>query len=1518
MKRFRTFLVIAMLGVSLVAVEASSASAAVHHPFLSSFNGIETPGGSMNTQGVAVDNSASAAAGDVYVLDAEHSVVDRFEGGIAPGTFLGSITGPPEGLFTPGIFGQPGVNANGDLFVGDTAVHAVDEFSPTGVYVAPQILLSGPLGTSEPDAVAANGAGELLITAFNSNAVYKYDPGTSALSVFATGTAEPEGGFGFPQGVAVDNDPSSPASGDVYVVDSGKLTVDVFDSKGTYLSQLTGTPAGPFPEEDLAGAAVDPATGDLYVGSEHAVDEFSPTGVFISETRLPEEAYVHGVAIDAKTGHLYAGAGEHGVDVFDHAVTVADANISEATEIEPTSITVNGTVDPVGGPEVTSCRFEYGNSTNYGESAPCAPATPYSVPTAVSAHVTGLTPDTIYHVRIIVGNSNGTNFSQDITIETLGPPSIGEQYVDGITHATAVLHGNVNPHGNETTYHFEYGSTESYGSSTPDAVAGAGVTEVPVSAELSGLQIGATYHYRLVVSGDGSVLDGPDGTFTTEPVASVEGMFALAGPHDATLKAKIDDFGISSSCEVEYVTESQFASNGYAAPTLVQCTPQQLTGSSGELHAIARPTGLTTGTTYHFRFLVSNEYGEQRSPDETVTTFGLASFSMEDQEQESHPYTQAGGHPYLLTTNIKLITNTAHNGLAGPAGSLRDVRVHLPAGLIGNPLATEKCTRHDSERQACAGTTQVGEMTVQLAGNGSEPLDPAPLYNVVPPRGVAAEFSARFSKIGSAFIDGSVRTGSDYGLDADSLDITTLKPVVSIQVRIWGVPGDPSHDAERFCAEPGGYIPPPCSTTNATLRPFLTNPTSCSGQPLVAGIQADAYQAPGEFAELSSEMPAMTGCERLPFTPTITVQPEASAADSPTGLHVDLHIPQEENASGVAEAHLKDATVTLPAGVTINPANGGGLTGCSEAQIELHGPEPAKCPDASTVGTVELTSPLVNHTLHGSVYVAQQGNGGAAQGSNPFGSLLAIYIGIDDPETGVVVKVAGKVTLDPETGRLTNTFSNLPQLPFEDMKLDFVGGPRAPLVTPTTCGSYDASTSLASWAEPGSGVSPPIQPFTITSGPGASPCPSGAFAPAFTAGTQSAQAGSFTPFVLSFSRQDGEQGLSGLEATLAPGLLAKLAGVPLCGSPEVAAGACPAGSQIGTVTAFAGAGPAPISVQGQVYLTGSYNGGPFGEVVEVPAVAGPFNLGTVVVRGSIRINPSTAQATVVSDPFPTMLQGVRLTLKRVIVTLDRPGFSFNPTDCNQLAVTGTITGTGGASAPVSSPFEVANCAKLPFHPKFSASITGHASKANGAGLTVKVTSKGGPQPGGGEANIAKVKVALPIQLPSRLSTLQKACVAHTFEANPAACPADSNVGSATAVTPVLAKPLSGPAYLVSHGGAAFPDLEIVLQGEGITLILDGNTQIKKGITSSTFRTVPDAPISSFALVLPEGPHSVLGTNLPAKTKYNLCGRTLNMPTVITGQNGAVVKQTTKITPTGCPKKHKAKKAKRGPGKGKRH
>jgi len=886
---------------------------------------------------------------------------------------------------------------------------------------------------------------------------------------------------------------------------------------------------------------------------------------------------------------------------------------------------------------------------------------------------------------------------------------------------------------------------------------------------------------------------------------------------------------------------------------------------------------------------------------------------------DGSPDTQAGSHPYEATTSFAFDTKTDNFGQPVPDGDAKDIEVELPPGFIGNPDAVPRCPIGQFDvifntPFRCPADSQVGVASVTIAGLGESGADdspvpvPSPVYSLVPRAGAPVELG--FYAFGiPVVLSGRVRTGGDYGVTvaADNA-LTQSEEIYSSTLTIWGVPAESSHTAHRYCSE--RYYETGCPS-GGQLKPFLTLPTSCEG-PLTTTIRADSWQEPGIpkeafFLSHDNSTPPVPvgihGCGRLQFSPTIAVRPDTTAADSPAGLEVDLGVPQNEDPEGFAEADLKEATITLPAGMTVNPSAANGLAACSieqigfkrfdeQTQTEEFTPSPPSCPDASKLAGVEIKTPLLEETLEGSIYLARQD-------SNPFGSLLAIYLVAEDKAKGVLIKLAGEVHADPVTGQLAATFKKNPQLPFSDLKVQFFGGPRAALTNPATCGTYSTATALTPWSAPESG--PPATPpssFQVTSGPEGTPCPSPqSFAPSFATGmTGTARAGAFSPFSVTLSRQDGQQTLSRVSVQTPPGLLGMLSQVPLCGEAQANAGTCSAASQIGHTIVAAGVGPDPLYLpapgqpQNPVYLTGPYEGAPFGLSIVVPAVAGPFNLGTVVVRAAIHIDPRTAQVTVTSDPLPQMLQGIPLQVKTVNVLVDRPGFMFNPTNCNALSAGGTITGAGGASVKVSSPFQAHDCALLPFAPKFTISTQAKTSHARGASLDFKVVDRPG------QANIREVKVQLPKRLPARLTTLQKACTDTVFEANPAKCPAASDVGTAVAQTPVLPVKLAGPAYLVSHGGRAFPDLEIVLQGEGVTILLDGGTNIKKGITTSTFSTVPDAPISSFELRLPEGPHSALAAN------GNLCTGTPAMPTVTAGQNGAQIKETLRIKVTGCPKK----------------
>jgi hypothetical protein len=588
--------------------------------------------------------------------------------------------------------------------------------------------------------------------------------------------------------------------------------------------------------------------------------------------------------------------------------------------------------------------------------------------------------------------------------------------------------------------------------------------------------------------------------------------------------------------------------------------------------------------------------------------------------------------------------------------------------------------------------------------------------------------------------------------------------------------------------------------------------------------------------------------------------------------------------------------VTLPEGVAINPGQATGLVACQSAESGVDSDGPSSCPSASKVGVDEITTTLLKNKLEGNVYILQA--------DPPNLKLLVVAEG-----EGVDIKLVGDVHLDETTGQLVTTFEKTPELPFTDFKLSFSGGARAALVTPTGCGTFSTTSDFTPWSSPFVQDVFPSSTFAIDHGPGGTACPGGVlgFSPSLIAGSTTDQAGGFTNFSMLLTRGDGQQRIDGLRFTAPPGLTGMLSNVPLCSNAQAETNTCPEASRIGRSSVESGPGPYPLVVPepGQppapIYLTESYGGAPFGLSIVVPLHVGPFTLPTQRVRAKIEVDPVTAQLTVTTDPLPQVVAGVPTDLRAVDAVIEHPGFMINPTNCDTQAFTGTAYGTpppgvGGpsASAAISSHFQVGACQALKFTPKFAVSTSGRTSKASGASLTVKLTYPNMPQ--GSQANLRKVKVELPKPLPSRLTTLQKACTAQQFHANPAGCPSASIVGHAKAITPVLPVPLEGPAYFVSNGGEAFPNLIMVLQGYGLTVQLTGNTFINKaGVTSSTFPAIPDQPVTSFELTLPQGPHSALAAN------GNLCTSKLVTPNEFVGQNGATFTQNTRVTVTGCPK-----------------
>jgi hypothetical protein len=880
---------------------------------------------------------------------------------------------------------------------------------------------------------------------------------------------------------------------------------------------------------------------------------------------------------------------------------------------------------------------------------------------------------------------------------------------------------------------------------------------------------------------------------------------------------------------------------------------------------------------------------------------------------------QAGAHPDV-TTSFELTTRTPEHG----SGDLKDVRADLPPGLVGNTVGLPRCTMALAEASECPRDTIIGVAAVWLPGFGRST---EPVYDIEPSPGEPAAFI--FTVISFPVrLDTSVLSDGDYAVRVEASDLTEFVPVLGATVTIWGVPAE--HEGPgpiKLQVEQGqleGGLGGPAA--NVTRVPLLTNPTQCS-TPLTGRLEVDSWEEPGVFSGESVSLGTLSGCGALTFSGSMSMLPDTLEAGEPAGYDFSLHIPQGNDPEGLAQPNVQKVVTTLPMGTVISPSAAIGLKACSEEQF--FGPssergreqaaKPGSCPDASQVGTVSIRTPALALPLTGDVYLASPSCEPCSPADAQDGRMVRLFLQVvGEGESGIVVKLEGQGSINQQTGQITVTFYNDPQLPFSDLKLTLTGGSRAALANPRTCGSASTSLDLTPWSSPFTTNVSATSVFEVNED-----CITPKFNPSFVAGTTNIQAGEYTPFTVSFGRSDSEELLNGLQMQMPPGLLGSLANVPLCGEPQAAEGTCSQESLIGHVQVLTGPGPTPFLVTGgKVFLTGGYKGAPFGLSIVVPTVAGPYTLsgstgrGTVVVRAAINVDPITAALTITSDPLPTEFDGIPLQLKVVNVTIDRPDFTLNPTNCSKLSITGRLSSVESSGVSVASPYQATNCSALGFKPKFTATTSGRTSRRDGASLDVRLSYPHGSL--GSEANIAKVRVELPKQLPSRLSTLQKACVAATFEANPADCPAASVVGIARASTPILPVPLTGPVYFVSNGEEEFPNLIVVLQGYGVRIDLLGKTFIsKQGITSSTFDAVPDVPVNSFELYLPEGPNSALAANA------NLCKKALAMPTSFVAQNGAELHQRTKIAVSGCTKagrageRKKARARHRARGAGKR-
>ncbi len=909
-----------------------------------------------------------------------------------------------------------------------------------------------------------------------------------------------------------------------------------------------------------------------------------------------------------------------------------------------------------------------------------------------------------------------------------------------------------------------------------------------------------------------------------------------------------------------------------------------------------------------------------------VVPFGLSFSALETVDEDGGADTQAGSHPFELTESVAFNvsareTPSQRNGGAESAlanAAAKDLEVELPPGLVGDPSAVPRCSQR-AFQQAEQGAlelpldTQVGTLTPYFYG--LFPSAVFPLYNLVPPPGAPAELGFSIGGIGHVpiLLHVRVRSDGDYALTASLNNIPETGPLQGAILTLWGEPADRAHDLERegtlgagqhegeFCKPEveveGGVETQRRCPSGAPPKPFLTMPSACQADPLTVAALSDSWQSPSQRISLKTDVnegkteqaDGITGCERLAFTPSLALAPETTQAGAPSGYSLDLHIPQSEGA--LATPDLRAIVVSLPAGVVLSPSVGHGLQSCSQAQfglqpLGLESLAPASCPPQSQIGTVRIATPLLSNPLEGQLFLGTPACAPCSPAGAREGKLIRLLLQAQG--SGVTIKLEGSASIDQSTGQLTVTFAKSPELPVEDVKLTLDGGANAPLANPSTCGTPLAASSRLTPYSSETPAEPSSEPFAVSG------CPPAQFHPSFVAGTTSNQAGAFSPATITLSRTDADEDLRALAVHLPPGLLGMLSTVQLCSAAQAQAAACGPLSRIGTATVGAGPGSAPLFLGGSVYLTGPFEGAPFGLSIVVPVVAGPLDLGTIAVGARIEVDPSTAALTLISDPLPQSLDGVPLQIKTVNLNIDRAGFIFNPTDCAPLAIEGALESSMAATALVSSRFQAANCATLPFKPKLTALTHAHAGRTGGVHLHVRLVS------GPGQANIAKVKVDLPRQVATRLSTLQNACLLAVLEINPANCPAASVVGSATVLTPVLRAPLTGPVYLVSHGRAAAPEIVLVLRGEGVVLRVVGQTSVVHGITAAAFRSLPDAPISQFDLHLDAGPHSLLAANLPAKARASMCAQRLTMASIITAQSGAVRRQSTRIAVSGCP------------------
>ena len=1335
--RFTRLAAIAALASFAFLLAAGSAAAADEaHPPITSLGAFTNP------NGIAVDE----ATGDVYVADiagANEQQTVTLEGGPEGGSFALEFQGQSTSALsisgtTAPTAGEVEAALQGLSTIGSANVVVTEEGALPGTLTY-TISFQGSLAVRNVPLLACDGSAlsggtsavcaVATITQGVANTVSKFDSAGNPVDFTAgsatgtnqlTGADTPASSFEFPNvpdnpaAIAVDNscaeqspplsgaacEASDASAGDLYVLDAGHNVIDKFAPSGAYLGQLTG----PFGGSELLGIGVD-GSGRL---------------------------------------HVYVFGEEPFFELYDNSL--ANQRLS-------------------GGQSQTDESFELFYS-RHGFAVDQAGAS-FGLLACGCFEKVALNLDKSFEsLGRVDDGSTGLAAAAD--------PATGHLYVDDGTLVTEWDTGQMNGGPTEPKSPHKAQRLSAFGSSQ---LSSSGQGGIAVNGSTGRIYVsnptdGTVYVY-------GSAAPAPATGTATEVTKTAAALHAIVNPRGALL----------TSCQFEYVTSSasrdlkqtfvQFANT-------VPCdqTPAQIGEGTQPVPVTATISGLTAGSLYRFRIVVANAAASSASAGLFPTLgpgFGIKSFEVSALNEDGSLDTQAGSHPYKLITRFEFNTRVVHphavrsRWVTLPQGNFKDISVDLPPGLYGDPHAvTKQCSLADLSAGGlgdnCPLESQVGSLAAELtenAGVGSTGGSSAPLFSLVPPPGVPFMMSAHIL-VPNAFINVSLPAGRDSRLQATSTGVPATVPVYAVTNTVFGTPPD------------------------GAVRPLLTMPTACNG-PLTSRITADSYQEPGRFANAETVLrnaagnpTGMSGCAKLLFPPTSTSSPDVSDASSPTGLEVGLHVPQKagQNLGGLAESNVRDVTTTLPKGFTLNPSGADGLKGCTEQQAGFTGfeefnpqlepgnetatftpemPQPLEpgvnfCPDGSKIGAVQVKTPLLDNPLEGSLYLAKPYQ-------NPFGSLVALYLFAEDPVSGTIVKQVGEVHLDPSSGQILTTFHNTPDIPFEDLTLHLFGGNRAPLVTPSTCGEYTTEVLFTPWS--GNGPVNTTPDFQIDHGQNGGPCPTdGAppFHPHLSAGTRSNAAGSYSPLDLELTRGDGEQEFTHFSIKLPPGLAGKIAGIPECsdaaiaiakartgphgGQEEEEAPSCPAASEVGHTLAAAGVGSVLVNAPGKLYLAGPYHGAPLSVVSITAAHVGAFDFGTVVVRQALRINPETAEVFVDatgSDPLPHIIQGVPTHLRKILIYLDRPQFTFNPTSCEPTSIASTVLGSGldFASAAddvplvVTSPFQAADCASLPFKPKLKLSLHGSTKRTGTPAFTAKLTMKPG------EANIAQAAVTLP-------------------------------------------------------------------------------------------------------------------------------------------------------------------------------